>query len=164
MIIFVAAYDRNFGIGYKVGLPWPYMNADKDHLHRLARGKTLVLGERTYNKSGDYQKTYNTKKIFVISSSSEGLRGATVLNSVGEVLELAKDREVWVLGGGNVFAQLIDYAERMYLTEIDGKFKADTFFPKYDEADWCEVERHSYDADSQNPYPYTFVNLKRVES
>ncbi len=161
MIIFVAAHDKNLGMGNKGGLPWPSMKADKDRLHKLAKGKTIVMGERTYHDYKDYQKTYKTKNIFVLSLNSKELKDAVVLNSIEQVVELAKNKEVWVLGGGNVFAQLIENADKMYITEIEAEFETDTYFPQYDTSHWKVVEKSSFAADALNPYPYTFMTLQK---
>jgi dihydrofolate reductase len=161
MIIFVAAHDKNFGIGYKGGLPWPKMKNDKDRLHSLARGKTIVMGERTYHDYRDYKKTYQTEKVYVVSLNLKELKDAIVLNSLDQVIEMSASQDLWVLGGGEIFRQLLTYANKMHLTVIDAELPADTYFPKYNLSDWNVVNEQHFEADKDNPYPYTFLDLVR---
>ena len=161
MIIFVAAHDKNYGMGSKGSLPWPLMQSDKEHLHELADGRSLVMGERTYRNYKDIREAFKTDDVTVISKSLSGLPDAKVVDSLEPIIERAKHEDLWVIGGGNIFAQLLPHAQRMYLTEIDGDFEADTDFPKYNLNEWNVVHRESHSKDAQNPYPYTFLTLKR---
>lgn len=160
MIIFVGAHAHNYAMGYKRSLPWPLMQRDKDHLHNLANGKHIVMGERTYHDYKDIRAAFETDDVTVISRSVDSLPDATVVHSIQPIIDQAGGEDLWVIGGGNVFTQLLPYANKMYLTEIDGEFEADTFFPEYEKNEWI-VDAENFPADDQNPYPYAFLTLTR---
>jgi dihydrofolate reductase len=161
MIIFVGAHDKNFGMGNKGRLPWPLMRADIDRVRELLAGKKIVLGEKTYHDYKNIRKVLGVEDVTVVSKSVEKLSDAKVVSSLEPVIKRAKKEDLWVIGGGTIFKQLLPYAKKMFLTEIEGKFKADTFFPEYLKEEWLTVNKEHHESDSNNPYPYTFVELRR---
>lgn len=158
MIYFAGAHDKNFGMGFKGHLPWPRMAADIKRFHVLTRNKTVVMGQKTYEEYKRVKHAFNVHECYVLSSSLKSLPDAEILNSIEEIIELSKQKEIWVIGGGILFSQLIQFVDTMYLTRIEGEFKVDTYFPAYDLSDW-KVESESFPADVHNPYPYTFLKL-----
>ena len=164
MIVFIAAHDQNFAIGNKGHLPWRHarMQDDTKRLHKLANGKTLVMGERTYHDYRDVRRAFSTDKVIVISRSLQTLPDAEVVNDIEEIITRAQQEELWVIGGGSIFLQLLPYVDIMYLTQIEHLFSnADTFFPKYNKEDWNVVEEQTFPADARNPFPFTFLTLQR---
>lgn len=162
MIYFVVAHDRKFGMGsnYKP-LPWPLMPHDKQHLHELADGKKIVLGERTYRDYKDIRTAFDTTNVTVISTSIKVLPDAGVAHSMEEIVKRSKTENLWVIGGASIFAQLLPFVDVMHITIIEGTFQADVFFPEYTLGDWNVAEKNMYPADNENPYPYTFMKLVR---
>ncbi len=164
MIIFVAAYGKKLEMGLKGGLPWPLMKADRAHLHAIADGKTVVMGERTIHNYASVNASYATEHAIVLSRTmSSPVPGVEVLEDIQPIVERAKTKDLYVVGGARIFEQLLPYAQRMHLTEIDGEFKADTFFPKYNKADWRITSENTHRPDDQNPYSYTFITLQRLD-
>ncbi len=161
MIIFVGAHDNKLGMGLKGSLPWGLIQGDKEHVHHLANGKAIVVGERSYHNYRDIRKAFATEDVTVISKSVTELPDAKVVNSLEPILHRAKAEDLWVLGGGSIFKQLLPHANKMYITKIEGEFEADTFFPEYDSSEWEVISCEPHSADRQNPYPYTFLELQR---
>lgn len=166
MIIFIAAYCHNYAMGNKGHLPWRHarMQHDTERLHMLANGKTLVMGEKTYHDYKDIQKTFQTKRVIVVSRSVTNLPDAEVVDSIQEIIVRGANEDLWVIGGGNVFAQLLPYATKMHLTAIDANLPGDVFFPQYNLAEWNVVQKDQYKADSSNPFDYTFLELQQIRS
>ena len=67
-----------------------------------------------------------------------------------------------VIGGAEVYRQVLPRTDTIYLTRIHETFKGDTFFPELNAADWREVERSDQSADEKNPHDYSFIRLERV--
>lgn len=160
MLIFAAAHDKNFGMGYKGRLPWPRMAADIERFHRLTKDKTVLMGERTYREYQSVKHAFGVGKIYVLSNSRTLLPDAEVIRDLEFIKKQATTKDIWVIGGGSVFKQLINTADKMYLTRIEGEFEVDTYFPKYNINDWSVFEER-FSADKVNPYPYTFLELVR---
>lgn len=163
MIIFVAAHGKNREMGFKGGLPWPLMKADRAHLHSIANGKTVVMGEKTVHNYASVTASYATDHVVVLSRTiSSSAPGVEVVGDIQPIIERAKTEDLYVVGGASIFTQLLPYAQRMYLTEIDGEFDADTYFPEYNQSDWHVTSEDPHQLDEQNPYPYTFVTRQRT--
>jgi len=71
------------------------------------------------------------------------------------------EEEVMVIGGANLFEQLLHDVSRLYITHIEGEFKGETYFPHYDENDWLEISCESHQSDEKNKYAYHFSIMER---
>lgn len=163
MISIIAAYDRNGGIGQNGRLPWPRMAADKARFHQLIHQKNILMGAKTYSEFHRAHHAFSVKNAYVLSRQLSELPDAVVLNNVQSVIDEAARSELCVIGGAEIYQLMLPLADTMYLTVIDGSFQADTFFPQYDSSDWKVVEEQSFPADTENPYPYTFLTLKTLK-
>lgn len=163
MIIFVGAFTQNHAMGLKGHLPWrdQRMQSDTERLHRLANGKILVMGERTYHDYKDVQAAFQTKDVLVLSRNAKELPDATVYSDTQAIIGLARSKELWVIGGGQIFAALLPYADKMYLTRIETTLPGDTFFPRYQYDEWRVVSEQTFAADERNPFDYAFLELER---
>jgi len=158
MIIFIVAHDSIRGIGLNGRVPWPRMQADRERLHQLTSGKVLAMGRKSYDEFKEVKHAFSPKEVLVISrSQTEGV--ATTLE---EVRSRAKNEDIWLLGGGDIFQELLPDAQKIYLTKIDSTFDADTFFPKLKMNEWKITKSKKYKSDAQNPHDYTFEVLERV--
>jgi dihydrofolate reductase len=94
-------------------------------------------------------------------------KGCLVVNSIEAALLLAKVRdenEVFIIGGAEIYAQVLPLADRLYLTLVEAEVEADTFFPAYEEGVWVEQEVITLTADEKNQFAFTFKTLKRNEN
>ena len=162
MLYFVAAHGNNYEMGYEGGLPWKSMPADIAQLHDIIRDKIVVMGEATYRGYTDIHKSIHAKKAYVLSRSNLTLDDAEVLDDIKEVSIMARDKDVYVIGGASIFKQLIEDVDHMYLTRIEQNFKADRYFPDYSTMNFEMVEAQYFSADDDNPYAYTFLQLRRL--
>jgi dihydrofolate reductase len=86
-----------------------------------------------------------------------------VVHSIERALEAAgASGEVMVIGGTDLYRQLLPRAGRIHLTLVHAEFEGDAWFPELDEREWREVERLDCDPDVNNPWPYSFIRLDRV--
>ena len=100
----------------------------------------------------------------VISRSLQSSDGVEVFASIDEALETLSesDDEVFVIGGGEIYRQTLERAQRIYLTEVDATFPdAEVFFPKLESGEWKEVERTTFPRDERNEYETVLVVLQR---
>ncbi len=159
-ISFVVVHDRNRVIGKDGALPWR-APADLRHFRQLTRGKPVVMGRRTYESIG--RPLPERTNIVLSRDPSFRAEGCTVVRSLDEALRVAGDEpEVMVIGGGVLFAELVDRADRLYLTEIDAEFAGDTYFPPIDRSQWREIERAEHAPEEGDPLRYSFVVLERA--
>lgn len=91
--------------------------------------------------------------------------GCIVVNSFVDALDYAKkmgDTEIFIIGGGELFSQTINMADRLYISYIHTVVPKDVYFPKINIDEWLEVERVFFPADQNNEYAHTYVRLEKL--
>lgn len=153
--------DRNRAIGNKGELPW-HQRADLQHFKKITMGKPILMGRKTHGSIG---RALPGRHNIVLTRDMhyEPASGCTVVHDLDSALLVADSAEIMIIGGADIFAATLACAQKMYITEIDAKVEADTFFPEVDASRWQEVSRQSFRADEQNDYDYRFVELIRVD-
>lgn len=157
-ISFVVAMGRNRVIGRDNRLPWR-MPADMQRFRKLTMGKAVLMGRQTYESIG--KPLVGRDNIVLTRDASFRVDGCTIVHSIEEALQGAGEGEIMVIGGAQIFAQMLGMADRIYLTLIDADFEGDIFFPPMESGTWREMSREVCPADDANPYDYTFILLVR---
>jgi len=159
-ISLIAAMDRNRVIGVDGGLPWR-LPADLRWFRDCTMGKPMIMGRRTWDSIG--RPLPGRDSIVLTRDPAFVAAGATVVRGIDAALAAAGEGpEVMIIGGGALFEETIHFADRLYLTVVDGVFTGDTWFPLFDTGEWSEVERTDRAADAANPWPCSFLVLERV--
>lgn len=164
-ISLIAAMGRNRVIGGHNTLPWN-MPADMAHFRDLTRGKSVIMGRKTFESIG--HPLPNRPNIVITRDPTYRAEGCVVAHDADTALEAASRAvsrgaasEIMIIGGGEIYALFLPRANRMYLTLIDADFEGDIRFPEYAASDWQETARKHHESDAANPYPYTFLTLER---
>jgi dihydrofolate reductase len=135
MISAIVAIDEKRGIGKDGKLPW-HIPSELKHFKETTMGHPIVMGRKTFDAVGRVLpgRTNIVITTHPFKSTDENLK---VVSSIDEALRLASDasgaEEIFILGGGQIFSQVMDKVYKLYLTIIDGDFNCDTFFPDYSE-------------------------------
>jgi len=161
----VVAVASNGTIGFNNELPWR-LPEDLKHFKRITMGHPIIMGRNTYDSIG---KPLPGRTNIVVTRQQEWFAdGVQVVHSLSQALDAGRRAavrdgvsEVMVIGGAEFYRQIIPQAECLYLTEVHAIVEGDAFFPAIDHGEWRELERKKYEADSRNPYPYSFVTLER---
>lgn len=142
-ITLVAAVGPDRVIGRDGRLPWR-LPEDLAHFKALTMGHPIVMGRRTYESIG---RALPGRRTIVITRDPQWRhRDVEVAHSFAEALTLAgPGDEVFVVGGGEVYAESLPFAHRMVLTEVAAQTEGDTHFPQWDTGAWREVERQPRD-------------------
>lgn len=136
MISLIVAHDKNRVIGYENAMPW-HLPGDLQYFKEMTMGKPIVMGRKTFESIG--RPLPGRRNIVITRNAQYAADGIEVVNSLKEAIELAKDaEEIMVIGGEQIFRQVLPQASRLYITLIDEEYKGDTFFPPYDE--WKMVQ------------------------
>ena len=161
IISLIAAIDQKRGIGKDGKLPWR-LSSDLKRFRELTMGHHLIVGRKTFESIGRALPGRH----MIIVTRGVGVRpeGCSVTGSVQSALALARERgetEVFVIGGGEIYRQTIDLADRMYLTRVHADVGADVFFPEISSGAWTEIQRVAFPADEKNQYATEFTVLER---
>lgn len=166
MISIIAAIDKNGLIGKEGKLPW-HLPTDLKNFREVTSGHPIIMGRKTFESIG---RVLPNRENIVISSSliDEDRKDLKVAKTFEEALDYAKDKykdkEIFVIGGGSVFKQAMNIADRLYITVVEGIFDGDVYFPKIDKKVWKVVRRESHKADERNQYDFEFIIYDRTKN
>jgi dihydrofolate reductase len=159
-ITLVVAMAANRVIGRENRLPW-HLPADLAHFRQVTIGKPILMGRKTHESIG--RALPGRINIVVTRDAAYTAPGCVVVHSIERALEAAGVHgEVMVIGGMDLYWQLLPRAGRINLTLIHAEFEGDALFPELVESEWREVERTDCAPDEKNPWPYSFIRLDRV--
>ncbi len=155
----VVAMDSNRLIGKDNGLPW-HLPADLAFFKKLTTGNTILMGRKTFDSIG--RPLPNRRNIIITRNAEIEITGCEVVNSIEEALSLAQgETEVMVIGGAKLYQQILPIADRLYITQIEGEFDGDIYFPSYNEAEWSQISLDSREPDEDNQHKCHFITLDR---
>jgi dihydrofolate reductase len=164
MISIIVAVAENNAIGKNNQLLW-HLPADMKFFKEKTIGHCVITGRKNYESIPEkFRPLPNRTNIVITRQKNYNAPGAVVVSSLEEAIEKAKaisNDEIFIIGGGEIYAQSLSLADKIYLTKVHRTFDADTFFPELNLDDWEIISSIKYDADDKNEYPFTFMELKR---
>lgn len=156
-ISIICAIAQNRAIGKNNQLLW-HIPEDFKHFKDITSGHVIVMGQKTYDSIG--KPLPNRTTIVLTNDPTFKVEGVLTAGSLDELFDKAREiekEEIFVCGGGSVYAQTIERADKLYLTVVEKDFEADTFFPEYGEFKKVVSERRGSDEN----FNYTFLELER---
>lgn len=139
----ILAADRNWAIGKDndllINLP-----GDLKYFKRMTTGKTVIMGRKTLESLPGGKPLPNRRNIILTRSDDFQVSGAEVLNSIEDVLHLIKSGnlksdEAFVIGGADIYKQMMPYCDKFYITKIEAELPADRYFVDLDDVDGLEI-------------------------
>lgn len=163
-VALIAAVARNGVIGADNAMPWR-LRTDLQRFKQLTLGKPVVMGRRTFESLG--KPLAGRLNIVVTRQSGYAPEGVTVAAALEAALARAAAEagpcgEVMVIGGGQLYAEAIGRADRLYITHVDAAPDGDTHFPAIDPATWRAVSRESVPAGEKDTAATEFVVYERL--
>jgi dihydrofolate reductase len=163
MISIIAAVSDDLGIGKNNELLW-HIPEDLKRFKRLTLGKPVIMGKKTW-ESLPRKPLPGRKNIVLTDIPDELIDFAITAYSLEDALKKGdKNEEMFVIGGGSIYGQFMEIADRLYITHVHKKASADIFFPKIDSRKWKIVEKKDYISEDDFKIPYSYVIYERRES
>ena len=158
-ISIIVAYAANRVIGKNGGMPW-HLSEDLKRFRQITMGHHIVMGRKTWESIG---RVLPGRKLIIISrKSGYDVAGAKVVDSLDAAISAARgDSEIFIIGGGEIYALVLPIADRILATEIDRKYEGDTYFPELDKEIWRETARE-LPRDDADRFGYSFVTYERA--
>jgi dihydrofolate reductase len=158
---------ENRAIGKDGDLPWR-LSSDMRYFRKITLGKPIVMGRRTFESLG--RVLDQRLNIILTRDRNFAVEGAVVAHGLREALDIAASEakragvdEIMVIGGEQLFREVLSRAGRIYLTEVHASPDADTWFPEIDMGEWREVSREAHgNAGPKDDHDFSFVVLDRV--
>jgi len=160
--ILVAASENNI-IGKGNSIPWR-LPADMRYFRRLTTGNVVIMGRKTFDSIG---KTLPDRANVIVTRQNDfRVPGAFVAHSLRDALEKgrASGRDVFVIGGEEIYRQALPYVDRVYLTRIHAHIDGDACFPQLDRKEWLLVSTESKTPDEKHKFAFDFEVYQRINN
>lgn len=137
-ISIIVAMDENRGIGKNNGLLW-HIPDELKRFREITTGHPIIMGRKTYESIG--RPLPNRTNIIITRDPEFKAEGIVIVNSLENSLEVAKEsqesdesKEVFIIGGGQIFQQAMDSGiiDKLYVTIVSGEYEPTVFFPEYE--------------------------------
>ena len=137
MLALIVAYDKNRLIGNKGKIPWK-IKGEQERFKFLTISNIVIMGRKTYEEIGKPLPN----RINIVVSTTTSYDGCYKANSLKEAIDIAnkinkdscRNDHIFICGGYKLYKEAIDIVDTMYITEIDGEFEGDTYFPEFDQS------------------------------
>ena len=137
----IAAVDKNWAIGKNNELLVSIPN-DMKMFRQMTTGKVVVMGRKTLESFPNGLPLKNRVNIVLTKNQNYQVKGAIIVHSVEEVLEELKkydSEDVYVIGGEQIYRQMLPYCDTAHMTKIDHAYEADAYFPNLDEKEEWKI-------------------------
>lgn len=155
MVTIVVAMGLQNEIGFNNELLW-HLPKDLKHFKNLTSGHPIIMGRKTYESIG---KPLPNRTNIVISRKKNWFEeGILIVGSIKEAVKFARkiDENIFIIGGGTIYEQTLDLADRLEVTLVKAELEADTYFPKIDSKIWKLVNEDCHEKDEKNEYDFCF--------
>lgn len=150
-ISIIVAKAHNNAIGKDNCLLW-HIPEDLKRFKALTMGHPIIMGRKTFESIG---RPLPGRRNIVISRNFR-FDGVEIAPSLDDALMMCRDEEeIFITGGGQIYRQSMDIADKLYVTDVDQNPDADTYFPEIDYSKWEETSREEHDG-------YSFVDYQRT--
>ena len=161
--LIVAASENNI-IGRDNDLPWKLPN-DMKHFVRTTKGHCILMGRKNLESFG--RLLPKRTNILLTRDQTYKFEGAEIFYDLQNAIDFAKEsgeKELMVIGGGEIYRQCMPFADCIYLTRVHAEIEGDVSFPELDTAFWELKTEEFHDKDVKHNYSFTFQIFERVKS
>lgn len=156
LLSLIAAASENNVIGKNNNLPWTLPN-DMKYFKNTTWGMPVIMGRKTFESMQEAL----AGRINIVITHQQGWKkeGAIVVNNLNDAIFVAADadcKEVFVVGGGEIYKEAIKIADRIYMTRVHTIVDGDAFFPEIDKKKWKRISVKDAFADEKHPFNYSF--------
>ncbi len=162
IVSLIVAASSNNVIGNNNQLPW-HLPTDMKFFKNTTWGMPVIMGRKTF-EAMQGKALPGRKNIIITRHENLKPKDAAVVNSFDEALSVAEEtdcKEFFVIGGGEIFKEVIDDANRIYMTRVHTVLEGDVFFPQIDETKWKQVSKRDCYADEKHQYDFSIEVWER---
>jgi dihydrofolate reductase len=157
-ISIIVAMSDNYVIGLKNKLPW-HISADLKNFKNITLGNPIIMGRKTYDSIGKPLK--DRDNIVISRDNSLKIDGVEVVDSLEKAIFMAAEApEIFIIGGQQIYQIALPIATHMYVTNVEGNFEGDAYFPDYNQQEWREVDRE--DLITEDNLKFSFLKYERI--
>lgn len=157
----IAAAAENNALGKDNDLLW-HLPDDFKRFKKLTSGHKIIMGRKTFES---FPKPLPNRTHIIITRDlnyTVDHIDCIVVHSMREALQLLKEDSLsYIIGGGEIYKLGLEYANQIELTRVHGSFKADTFFPDFDESKWQLINEEYHPKDERHNYDFTYLTYMK---
>ena len=156
----IVAYSKNRVIGKNNQLPWK-LSEDLKNFKKITMGNSIIMGRKTFESIGFILKGRQN----IVISKTLKFQGVTMSSSITDsIYKAKKSKEVFFIGGQDIFEQTISLVDKIYLTRINEEIDGDRFFPELDFNQWEVIEKKEFSKNEFSSHSFSFDVLKRIST
>ena len=162
IVTLIVAASTNNAIGINNQLPW-HLPTDMKFFKNTTWGMPVIMGRKTFESMNS--KPLPGRMNIVISRQSLTIPGVAVVSSIDDAINEAfrtDCKEAFVIGGGEIFANIINDASRLYMTRVHTHLDGDVFFPQIDERKWECIQRRDVPKDDKHAFDFSIEKWERI--
>jgi dihydrofolate reductase len=160
MVTLVIAMGLKNEIGADNKLLW-HIPADLKRFKEITTDHPIIMGRKTFESIG--KPLPNRTNIVVSSKENWFEEGILIVGSIKEAVKFAKkiDENIFIIGGGTIYEQTMEIADKLEVTLVKTELEADVFFPKINPKHWTKTEEICHEKDEKNEYDYCFQTFEK---
>ena len=161
ILSFIVAASENNVIGKNNKLPW-HLPTDMKYFKNVTWGMPVIMGRKSFEALGEPLK--GRTNIVVTRKKNWKADGVQTAQSIDQAIIFASQsdaKEIFIIGGGEIFQAALPTADKIYLTRVHENFEGDAFFPELNYHEWELVNNRDCDADEKNAYALSFQVWQR---
>ena len=163
-ISIIAAIGSNRAIGKDNDMIW-HLPDDMKFFKEKTKGHTVIMGRLNFDSlPPQFQPLPNRRNLVLTTNKDYSQEGVEVFHDIEKAIDSAREageKELFIIGGGQIYELGMPFTDRMYLTEIKESFDADVYFPEYDQTEWEEIVRIPHGKDERHAHEFDFVTYDR---
>ena len=167
MISLIAAVAKNGVIGNEGDLPWN-LPSDLKKFKEITDNKPIIMGRKTWDSIG--RPLPNRDNIIISRNINLEIEGGIICLSPDKAISIAKIKanergceEIMVIGGGYIYQEFMNIADKLYITEVDLEIEGDAYFPKIDQELFKEISREERNKDPEDNAYHSLVIYEKVK-
>lgn len=156
----IAAVAKNNVIGNENKLLWN-IPLDMRFFKNTTTGHPIIMGRKTFLAIG--RALPNRRNIVITRDENFSFENIEVFHTTDEIISLFKDsdEEAFIIGGADIYKQMLPVADKLYITHVDEEFVGDTTFGDIDNNIWKKESENKVEKSEENPYPIRFTVYTR---
>jgi dihydrofolate reductase len=159
MITLIAAVAQNYALGLNNQLLW-HLPDDFKRFKKITSGHYIIMGRKTFES---FPKPLPNRTHVIITRQKEYIfEDCIIVSSLQKAIDICPpDEEIFIIGGGEIYNQSIEIADKLDITRVHHTFEADAFFPEIDLKKWKLVAAEFHPKDEKHQFDFTFQTYLR---
>ena len=163
IVTIIVSVSENQVIGKDNDLIWN-LSLDLKRFKALTSGHYIIMGRKTF-ESFPKPLPNRTHVVITRQKNYKVPKGILVVNSLEKAIEISKnDPQPYIIGGGEIYKQALNVADRIELTRVHANFEGDTFFPEIDLKVWKEVSKEYIKKDDKHVCDFSFITYIKQQN